>query len=255
MTDHADERIALFIDGANLYSASRGLGFNIDFKRLLDHFGAQGRLVRAFYYTALFDEMEYSPLRPLIDWLDYNGYGEGFELGMDCPNDRYVNDEAICQAIVSMLAGIGIQVKLNAQPKARFFPKLRPPGLDTSFHLLGWTPPSFDSWNALFNLHGCPRVGDAGAIWPRGGRDRVSRGRTNYGGYCNPKVDALTARILSETDRDRRAGLIREEWSITIEDLAYIPLHQQALAWGVRSGVAVPQRPDNRFAWRHVRMK
>ena len=74
MTDRAHERIALFIDGANLYSASRGLGFNIDFKRLLDHFGAQGRLVRAFYYTALVDEVEYSPLRPLIDWLDYNGY-------------------------------------------------------------------------------------------------------------------------------------------------------------------------------------
>ena len=74
MTDHADERIALFIDGANLYSASRELGFSIDFKRLLDHFGAQGRLVRAFYYTALFDEVEYSPIRPLVDWLDYNGY-------------------------------------------------------------------------------------------------------------------------------------------------------------------------------------
>ena len=74
MTDPADERIALFIDGANLHSAARTLGFSIDFKRLLDHFGAQGRLVRAFYYTALFDEVEYSPLRPLIDWLDYNGY-------------------------------------------------------------------------------------------------------------------------------------------------------------------------------------
>ena len=74
MTDHADERIALFIDGANLYSASRGLGFSIDFKRLLDHFGAQGRLVRAYYYTALFDDVEYSPLRPLVDWLVYNGY-------------------------------------------------------------------------------------------------------------------------------------------------------------------------------------
>ena len=74
MTDHADERIALFIDGANLYSASRTLGFSIDFKRLLDHFGARGRLVRAYYYTALFDDVEYSPLRPLVDWLVYNGY-------------------------------------------------------------------------------------------------------------------------------------------------------------------------------------
>ena len=74
MTDHADERIALFIDGANLHSATRELGFSIDFKRLRELFAAEGRLVRAFYYTALFDDLEYSPLRPLVDWLDYNGY-------------------------------------------------------------------------------------------------------------------------------------------------------------------------------------
>jgi len=64
MIDRPDEKIALFIDGANLYSASRALGFVIDFKRLLEYFGAEGRLVRAYYYTALFDEVEYSPLRP-----------------------------------------------------------------------------------------------------------------------------------------------------------------------------------------------
>ncbi len=74
MTDLPDERIALFIDGANLHSASRALGYSIDFRSLLDRFRAEGRLVRAYYYTALFDEVEYSPLRPLVDWLDYNGY-------------------------------------------------------------------------------------------------------------------------------------------------------------------------------------
>ena len=63
MTERSDERIALFIDGANLYSAARELGFVIDFRRLLEYFGAEGRLVRAYYYTALFDEVEYSPLR------------------------------------------------------------------------------------------------------------------------------------------------------------------------------------------------
>lgn len=66
--------MALFIDGANLYSAARGLGFDIDYKRLLDHFRSKGTLIRAFYYTALLEDQEYSPLRPLIDWLDYNGY-------------------------------------------------------------------------------------------------------------------------------------------------------------------------------------
>jgi len=68
------ERIGLFIDGSNLYAAARALGFDIDYKRLLDLFAAKGRLIRAFYYTALMEDQEYSPIRPLVDWLDYNGF-------------------------------------------------------------------------------------------------------------------------------------------------------------------------------------
>ncbi len=68
------ERIALFIDGANLYATAKSLGFDIDYKRLLKEFHSRGRLVRAFYYTALVEDQEYSSIRPLIDWLDYNGY-------------------------------------------------------------------------------------------------------------------------------------------------------------------------------------
>ncbi|MGD9537896.1 MAG: NYN domain-containing protein [Alphaproteobacteria bacterium] len=71
---YQQERIGIFIDGANLYSAARGLGFDIDYRKLRDHFAEMGRLVRAFYYTALIEDQEYSPLRPLVDWLDYNGY-------------------------------------------------------------------------------------------------------------------------------------------------------------------------------------
>src|SRR6267154_2365645 len=71
---YPEERVALFIDGANLYAAARGLAFDIDYRRLLDLFGGQGRLIRAFYYTALMEDQEYSPIRPLVDWLDYNGY-------------------------------------------------------------------------------------------------------------------------------------------------------------------------------------
>ena len=74
MPFHPDERIALFIDGSNLYSSARNLGFDIDYKKLRAHFADKGRLIRAFYYTALIDDQEYSPLRPLVDWLDYNGY-------------------------------------------------------------------------------------------------------------------------------------------------------------------------------------
>jgi uncharacterized LabA/DUF88 family protein len=74
MNFYPEERIALFIDGSNLYAAARALGFDIDYKRLLSEFATQARLVRAFYYTALMEEQEYSPIRPLVDWLDYNGY-------------------------------------------------------------------------------------------------------------------------------------------------------------------------------------
>ncbi len=68
------ERVALFIDGANLYQAARALGFDIDYRRLLTNFSTDCRLLRAYYYTALLDEQEYSPIRPLVDWLEYNGY-------------------------------------------------------------------------------------------------------------------------------------------------------------------------------------
>ncbi|HZL58123.1 MAG TPA: NYN domain-containing protein [Stellaceae bacterium] len=74
MTFYPEERIALFIDGANLHAAARSLGFDIDYKRLLGLFGEKGRLIRSFYYTALIEDQDYSPLRPLVDWLDYNGY-------------------------------------------------------------------------------------------------------------------------------------------------------------------------------------
>ena len=74
MIFYPQERIAILIDGPNLYSAARGLGFDIDYQRLLDLYRTKGRLIRAFYYTALMEDQEYSPIRPLVDWLDYNGY-------------------------------------------------------------------------------------------------------------------------------------------------------------------------------------
>lgn len=74
MLCYAGEKIALFIDGSNLYAAARALSFDIDYRKLLDFFATKGRLIRAFYYTALVEDQEYSPIRPLVDWLDYNGY-------------------------------------------------------------------------------------------------------------------------------------------------------------------------------------
>ncbi|MCS6877579.1 MAG: ABC transporter substrate-binding protein [Geminicoccaceae bacterium] len=167
------------------------------------------------------------------------GYPEGFGVTLDCPNDRYVNDEQICQAIVGMLARIGIKVTLNAQPKSLFFAKvLAAGGYDTSFYLLGWTPGSLDSWNALYNLVTT--------------RDGKGAGAFNLGGYSNPRIDALTRAVLTETDLVKRDAMIREAWRILHEDVGYVPLHQQALAWGVREGVELVQRADNQFLWRWV---
>lgn len=74
MAFYKDERIALFIDGANLYSAAKTLNVELDYRRLLSEFRKKGRLLRAYYYTALIENEEYSPIRPLVDWLQYNGY-------------------------------------------------------------------------------------------------------------------------------------------------------------------------------------
>ncbi|WP_206078686.1 ABC transporter substrate-binding protein [Allomesorhizobium camelthorni] len=167
------------------------------------------------------------------------GYPDGFSVGMDCPNDRYVNDEQICQAVVSMLAKIGVTVNLNAQPKAKYFAKvLAPGGYDTDFYLLGWTPGSFDSWNVLVNLATC--------------RDETGKGGPfNLGGYCNPKVDELAKQIVVETDTARRNELIQQAYKIMLDETSHIPLHQQSLAWGKRKNLDIAQRADDQvlFYW------
>jgi peptide/nickel transport system substrate-binding protein len=163
------------------------------------------------------------------------GYPDGFEVTMDCPNDRYVNDAAICQAVVGMLARIGVKVNLLAQPKAQYFAKiLKPGGFQTSFYMLGWTPASSDSHNVLHDILGC-----------RDDEKDPSRGETNLGGYCNKDVDALTDKILVETDAAKRNEMIKQAYEISIKDYGYIPLHQQSLAWGVSKKVKLVQRPDN----------
>jgi len=184
-----------------------------------------------------FKRLEYDP-EASRRLLAEAGYPDGFEVEMDCPNNRYVNDEQICLATVSMLAKVGIKVNLLAQPKAKYFAKILAPKRDTSFYMLGWTPSSFDSFNVLQFLHHCPEESGAGKF--------------NLGGYCNPEVDKLTAKINSETDQAKRDAMIEQAWSMTINDVAYLPLHQQALAWGVSNNVQLKQRPDNEFKWRHV---
>lgn len=163
------------------------------------------------------------------------GYPDGFEVTMDCPNDRYVNDAAICQAVVGMLARIGIKVNLLAQPKAQYFAKvLKPGGFKTSFYMLGWTPASMDSHNVLHDIMGC-----------RDDAKDPTRGEANLGGYCNREIDTLADKILIEPDVAKRDQMIKQAFEISIKDFGYIPLHQQALSWGVSKKVKLTQRADN----------
>jgi peptide/nickel transport system substrate-binding protein len=159
------------------------------------------------------------------------GYPDGFEVTMDCPNDRYVNDAAICQAVVGMLARVGVKINLLAQPKALYFAKvLKSGGFQTSFYMLGWTPGTLDAHNVMFDIMGC--------------RDD-RRGNNNLGNYCNKDFDNITDQVLQETDTAKRDLLIKSAFEIGIKDWGYIPLHQQALAWGVSKKVKLTQRPDN----------
>ena len=163
------------------------------------------------------------------------GYPQGFEVGMHCPNDRYVNDEAICQASAAMLARIGIKVNLMAEPKAIYFGRAGSAGgFATSFGLLGWTSGSFESSNITTNLMGC--------------RDaKGSTGPFNYGGYCNPKNDELSRQLLVEGDLAKRDELTAQIFKAAIDDVSHIPLHQQSLSWGVSKKLKIVQRADDQF--------
>lgn len=167
------------------------------------------------------------------------GYPNGFEVSMNCPNDRYVNDGRICQTVAANLSRINVKINLQAETKGTYFPKIL--RRDTSFYMLGWTPATYDSHNALNALVAC--VDDKGA------------GQFNLGSYCNPKVDELTKKIQAETDKAKRDAMIKEAFDIHAADVGTLPLHQQALAWGVSKKVTLVQLADNfmPFKWMSIK--
>jgi peptide/nickel transport system substrate-binding protein len=169
------------------------------------------------------------------------GYPQGFEVGMDCPTDRYQNDEKICQAVAAMLARIGVKVNLNAQTRAKYFAKILGPGYNTSFYMLGWTPTTYDAQNTFFNI--------------MASRGSGSQGLFNIGGYSNARFDELTKMALVETDKTKRQAMIDEAHKIHKEEFGHIPLHQQTVVWAARSNVDLVQLADNFFPLRYVRVK
>jgi peptide/nickel transport system substrate-binding protein len=166
------------------------------------------------------------------------GYPSGFEIGMDCPNDRYVNDEKICQAIVGMLARVGIKVNLLAQTRTKYFEKIL--ARNTTMSILGWQPLSYDAHSTLQDVINTPV-------------EKI--GTYNVGSFSNPRIDELTNLIETEIDPAKRQALITEALSIHKQEIGHIPLHQAGLAWGVRKGVNVVLRNDDSLELRWVKVE
>jgi peptide/nickel transport system substrate-binding protein len=166
------------------------------------------------------------------------GYPNGFSFTLDCPNNRYINDEDICKALAAMWARIGLKVNVNAMPRATYFPKIQK--YDTSAYLLGWGVPTFD---ALYSLQSLARtVGQGGD------------GNFNLGRVSNAEFDKLVDAMKSEIDQKKRNELIARALLLHNREVMHIPLHNQVIPWAMRKNVTVVHRADNRLEARWVRI-
>jgi peptide/nickel transport system substrate-binding protein len=160
------------------------------------------------------------------------GYPEGFEITLDCPNDRYVNDQQICQAVTAMWSRIGMKVRLQSAPMATYIQKIQK--YDTSVYMLGWGVATMD---ALYTLDSLVHTAD-----PQGG----AAGNFNLGRYSNRDVDGLIAQIRIATDEKKRDALIHEALAIVKDDYGYLPLHHQIRPWVMRKNIDTVYRADDR---------
>ncbi|QXM23848.1 ABC transporter substrate-binding protein [Elioraea tepida] len=167
------------------------------------------------------------------------GYPQGFEVTLDCPNNRYINDEQICQAVAAMWTRIGVRTSLNAMPLANFFPKIQRE--DTSIYLLGWGVPTLDALYSFQSLLATRDGAPGNGIW-------------NYGRYSNPRMDALINTMKNELDREKRTAAIHEALRLYREDVPHIPLHHQMIPWAVRSNISIPHQANNQPQFRFVRV-
>jgi len=167
------------------------------------------------------------------------GFPNGFEVTLDCPNNRYVNDEEICIAVAAMLTRVGIATRVTAMPRATYFPKLEKH--DTSFYMLGWGGAITDAQTTL-----SPVLRSF---------DRASgQGSFNYGRYSNPKLDALIDAAAVETGTERRRDIIRQALIEHNAQVHHVPLHRQMIPWAMRENVTAVHRADNVLIFEHVRI-
>ncbi|HCT9233247.1 ABC transporter substrate-binding protein [Alcaligenes sp. WGS1538] len=167
------------------------------------------------------------------------GYENSLSFTLDCPNNRYINDEAICQAVVGMWAKAGVKASLNAMPRATYFPKVQ--NYDTSAYLFGWGVPTFD---ALYTLQSLMHSKGEGAD-----------GSFNFGNYENAEVDKLIDQIKTETDTAKRDAAIHKVLEIHAKEFGHIPLHDQIIPWAMAKNVDVIHRADNRLSAQWVTIK
>ena len=167
------------------------------------------------------------------------GYKEGFEVDFACPNNRYIGDERICQAVAAMWAKVGVKAKLRTLPLVTYFPMIQ--RYEASIYLLGWGVPTFD---ALYSLQSLTRSVGAGGD-----------GNYNVGRYSNPQMDALIERIKVETDAKNRNALIEKALILEREDVSHLPLHNQVIPWAMKKNIDVVHRADNRLDWRLISVK
>jgi peptide/nickel transport system substrate-binding protein len=166
------------------------------------------------------------------------GYPSGFEVDFACPNNRYINDEEICQAVTAMWARIGVKAKLRTLPLVTYFPMIQ--RYEASIYMLGWGVPTFD---ALYSLQSLVRSVGAGGD-----------GNYNVGRYSNPQMDALVERIKKETDQKNRNDLIEQALVLSHQDVSHIPLHNQVIPWASKKNIQMVHRADNRIDMRAVKV-
>ena len=165
------------------------------------------------------------------------GYADGFSFGLQCPNDRYINDEAICKAAASMLAKVGLDAQLSSMPVRNYWPQLREDKFD--MYLLGWSPGTFDAEHPFRFLAATPN-------------EEKKLGSWNFGGYSSSRVDELLPMIQTELDADARQAMVDEVTGILQDEVAYIPMYVQPLIWASRENIELTQRSDNFFILRWV---
>lgn len=165
------------------------------------------------------------------------GYADGFSFGLKCPNNRYLNDEAVCQAVTGMLAQVGITAELDAMPVQNYWPELRADNFD--MYMLGWSPGTFDHEHPVRFLVTTPNPDKKLGSW-------------NFGGFSNARVDELLPMIQSEIDAAKRQSMVDEIVDIYQSEHAYVPLYVQPLVWGMGDNIDLTQRPDNFFILRWV---